>query len=90
VFGDERGVVVLGRGLAGRLEVSMEVHPHERGRGAARELIVAALAAARPEEPVFAQCAAANGASLRALAAADFRPIGAEVLFSTRTAPTAE
>ena len=90
VFGDERGVVVLGRGLAGRLELSMEVHPHERGGGAGRALIVAALAAARLEEPVFAQCAAANGASLRALAAAGFRPIGAEVLFSTRTAPAAE
>jgi GNAT superfamily N-acetyltransferase len=90
VLGDERGVVVLGRGLAGRQELSMEVHESARARSAARALIVAALATARPAEPVFAQCAAANAASLRALAAAGFRPIGAEVLFSRRTAPAAE
>jgi GNAT superfamily N-acetyltransferase len=81
VFEDARGLVVLGRGLAGRLELSLEVHPHERDRGAARALVGAALATARPAEPVFAQSAAANAASLRALLAAGFQPIGAEVLF---------
>jgi hypothetical protein len=80
VFEDARGLVVLGRGLAGRLELSLEVYSHERDRGAARQLIGAALATARPAEPVFAQCAAANAASLRALLAAGFKPIGAEVL----------
>jgi GNAT superfamily N-acetyltransferase len=81
VFEDARGLVTLGRGLAGRLELSFEVHPHERERGAARALLSAALATARPAEPVFAQSAAANAASLRALLAAGFKPIGAEVLF---------
>jgi hypothetical protein len=80
VFEDARGLVVLGRGLAGRLELSVEVYSHERDRGAARALLGAALATARPAEPVFAQSAVANAASLRALLAAGFHPIGAEVL----------
>jgi GNAT superfamily N-acetyltransferase len=53
----------------------------ERGRGLARRLVPAALAAARPAEPVFAQVAAANAASLRALQPAGFTAIGAEVLY---------
>ena len=32
VFEDARGLVVLGRGLAGRLELSLEVYSHERDR----------------------------------------------------------
>jgi GNAT superfamily N-acetyltransferase len=79
VFADERGVAVLGRGLGGRLEISFEVEPAARGRGAARALVAGALAAA-PDEPVFAQCAAANAASLRALLGAGFTPLGAELL----------
>ena len=81
VFEGEDGMVVLGRGLADRLELSMEVAPARRGQGRARELVTAALAAARPAEPVFAQVAAANAASLRALQPAGFAAVGAEVLF---------
>jgi GNAT superfamily N-acetyltransferase len=76
-----RGMVLLGRGLAGRLELSVEVAPAERDRGLARRLVGAALAAADPGEPVFAQVAAANAASLRALQPAGFVAVGAEVLF---------
>jgi hypothetical protein len=74
------GQVLLGRGLAGRLELSVEVAPDRRDRGLARRLSAAALAAAAPDEPVFAQVAAANAASLRALTPAGFAAIGAEVL----------
>jgi GNAT superfamily N-acetyltransferase len=81
VFEGDDGMVVLGRGLADRLELSMEVAPQRRGRGRARELVTAALAAAAPDEPVFAQVAAANAASLRALQPAGFAAVGAEVLF---------
>jgi GNAT superfamily N-acetyltransferase len=81
VFDGADGMVVLGRGLAGRLELSVEVDPRERGRGLARHLVTAALAAAGPDEPVFAQVAAANAASLRALQPAGFVAIGAEVLY---------
>ena len=75
-----RGLVLLGRGLAGRLELSVEVDRGQRDRGLARRLVAAALAAAAPDEPVFAQVAAANAASLRALQPAGFTAIGAEVL----------
>jgi GNAT superfamily N-acetyltransferase len=81
VFEGEGGIVLLGRGLAGRLELSVEVEPELRGRGLARVLVPAALAAAAPDEPVFAQVAAANAASLRALQPAGFAAVGAEVLF---------
>jgi GNAT superfamily N-acetyltransferase len=81
VFEGEDGIVVFGRGLADRLELSMEVAPDRRGRGLARRLVAGALAAAAPDEPVFAQVAAANAASLRALQPAGFAAVGAEVLF---------
>ena len=81
VFEGEDGMVVFGRGLADRLELSMEIAPERRDRGAARRLVAAALAAAAPAEPVFAQVAAANAASLRALQPAGFAAVGAEVLF---------
>jgi GNAT superfamily N-acetyltransferase len=81
VFAGDGGMVVLGRGLAGRLELSVEVDPAVRDRGVARRLVPAALAAAAPSEPVFAQVAAANAASLRALQPAGFAAVGAEVLF---------
>jgi GNAT superfamily N-acetyltransferase len=81
VFEGDGGMVLLGRGLAGRLELSVEVAPERRDRGVARALVAGALAAAAPEEPVFAQVAAANAASLRALQPAGFAAVGAEVLF---------
>jgi hypothetical protein len=81
VFEGEGGMVVLGRGLAGRLELSLEVDRGRRDRGLARRLAAGALAAAAPAEPVFAQVAAANAASLRALQPAGFAAVGAEVLF---------
>ena len=76
-----RGIVLIGRGVAGRLELSVEVAPDERDRGLARRLVSAALVAAAPSEPVFAQVAAANAASLRALQPAGFVAVGAEVLY---------
>jgi hypothetical protein len=81
VFEGEDGMVVFGRGLADRLELSVEVAAGRRDRGVARRLVPAALAAAAPDEPVFAQVAAANAASLRALQPAGFAAVGAEVLF---------
>jgi GNAT superfamily N-acetyltransferase len=81
VFAGDDGMVVLGRGLAGRLELSVEVEPGRRDRGLARRLVAATLVAAAPAEPVFAQVAAANAASLRALQPAGFAAVGAEVLY---------
>jgi GNAT superfamily N-acetyltransferase len=81
LFEGDGGMVLLGRGLAGRLELSVEVEPGRRDRGLARALVAGALAVAAPDEPVFAQVAAANAASLRALQPAGFVAVGAEVLF---------
>lgn len=77
----EGGLLVLGRGLAGRWEVSLEVDPAYRGRGLGRRLLAAAPGLVPPGEPLWAQVATANVASLRAFLAAGFRPAGAEVLF---------
>ena len=76
-----RGLVILGRGLAGRLEVSIEVHPEHRGRGVGSDLARAALKLVTDGEPLFAQVAPGNVASLRAFLAAGYKPIGSEVLF---------
>jgi GNAT superfamily N-acetyltransferase len=81
VFEGDGGMVLLGRGLAGRLELSVEVAPDRRDRGLARRLVAGALRAAAPDEPVYAQVAAANAASLRALQPAGFTAVGAEVLY---------
>jgi GNAT superfamily N-acetyltransferase len=75
------GVLVLGRGLAGRREVAFEVDPARRNRGLGRSLVVAARHLTPPGEALFAQVAPGNAASLRVVGAAGFRPIGAEVLF---------
>ena len=78
---DGAGTLVLGRGLAGRWEVRFDVEPSARGQGLGRALAAAAIRLVPPGELVFAQAAPGNVASLRALLAAGYRPIGAEVLF---------
>ena len=78
---DGAGVLVLGRGVAGRWEVSMEVDPSARGRGLGTALVAAAPALVADGGPLWAQVATANTASLRAFLAAGYRPVCAEVLF---------
>jgi GNAT superfamily N-acetyltransferase len=75
------GVLVLGRGLAGRRELAFEVDPARRNRGLGRRLVAAARHLTPAGEPLFAQVAPGNATSLRVVAAAGFRPVGAEVLF---------
>jgi hypothetical protein len=83
VFEDERhgSVVTIGRGLARRLEVSIEVETGGRGAGSGRALAEAARVLGPAGEPLFAQVSPGNAASLRAFLAAGYRPIGSEVLF---------
>jgi GNAT superfamily N-acetyltransferase len=83
---DRTGLAILGRGLAGRLEISVEVEPQHRGTGRGRLLAAAARALVPAGEHLFAQVAPGNVASLRAFLAAGYRPIGAEVLFLRRVA----
>ena len=74
-------VVTLGRGLALRTEVSVEVDPDVRGRGLASQALVEARRLVGPGGVVFAQVAPGNAASLRAFLRAGFEPIGSEALF---------
>ena len=78
---DGNGLLIVGRGLAGRWEASFEVSPGARGRGLGRTLAAVSMLAVPSGERVFMQVAPGNVASLRAVLAAGFRPIGAEVLF---------
>lgn len=80
---DSAALLVLGQGVAGRWEVSVEVHPGARGRGLGTALAAAAPALVPDGEPLWAQVAPANTASLRSFLAAGWRPVGAEVLFGS-------
>lgn len=74
------GVLILGRGVAGRWEVALEVDPGQRGRGLGRQLATAARHLVPGGEPLWAQVAPGNAASVRAFLAAGYLPIGAEAL----------
>ncbi|HEY4457980.1 MAG TPA: hypothetical protein VGN81_26940 [Pseudonocardiaceae bacterium] len=78
------GLLVLGRGVAGRWEAAVEVDAAVRGFGLGRGLFGAALGLLPEGESVWAQVAPGNAASLRALLAAGYRPVGGEVLFEPR------
>ena len=60
-----RGVLIVGRGLADRYEVSIEVDEAARGRGLARSLLSAACSLHPVGQPLFAQVSPGNAASLR-------------------------
>ncbi|GAB7104585.1 GNAT family N-acetyltransferase [Streptomyces phaeofaciens JCM 4814] len=76
------GVLVTGRGIGGRLEVSAEVGTALRHRGLGRLLVTAARHLAT--EPVWAQIAPGNARSVRAFQAAGYVPVGAELLLTAR------
>jgi GNAT superfamily N-acetyltransferase len=78
------GLVIVGRGLADRWEVSVEVEPAWQGRGLGRALAVAAASLVPAGEPLFAQVSPGNVASVRTFLAAGYRPICSEVLFLRR------
>ncbi|HEX4212055.1 MAG TPA: GNAT family N-acetyltransferase [Candidatus Dormibacteraeota bacterium] len=76
------GRLITGRGLAGRWEAAFEVEPAQRGRGLGRRLAAAARAMVPRGEAIFLQVTPGNVASMRAVLAAGYRPVGAEVLFT--------
>ncbi|MFE1442443.1 GNAT family N-acetyltransferase [Streptomyces sp. NPDC058739] len=76
------GVLVTGRGVAGRLEVSVEIDEDARHRGLGRALVSAARHLV--DEPLWAQVAPGNARSARAFRAAGFRQVGAEALLRVR------
>jgi len=83
------GVIVLGRGVAGRWETAIEVDPQCRGAGLGRQLASAARHLVPEGEPVWAQIAPGNAASVRAFLRAGFRPVGGEVLLTPPGSHTA-
>ncbi len=74
------GILVLGRGVAGRWETAIEVDEDARHRGLGRELATAARHLVPRGESVWSQQAAGNARSVRAFQAAGYRPVGAEAL----------
>ena len=81
VYGTDGGLVLVGRGLAGRWEMAFEVEPDRQGRGLGRSLALAARhLSPHGAGAVWAQVSPGNAASVRTLLAAGYRPVGAEVL----------
>jgi hypothetical protein len=77
------GVAILGRGLVGRRELSVELFdPSAASTGAGRALIAAGLRCVPTGEWCWAQVAPGNARSLRAFLASGFTPIGSEVLLT--------
>jgi GNAT superfamily N-acetyltransferase len=83
VYAAAGGVLTVGRGLAGRWELSMEVDPGHRNAGLGRALVTAARHLVPPGAHVWAQVAPGNAASTRTLLAAGFIPVGAEAILQT-------
>jgi GNAT superfamily N-acetyltransferase len=84
VWRADGGVVLLGRGVAGRLETAIEVDEHRRGQGLGRQLARAARHLAPEGTDLWAQVAPGNAASVRAFLAAGFVPVGAEILMGVK------
>ncbi|MFI1357787.1 GNAT family N-acetyltransferase [Streptomyces sp. NPDC020898] len=79
VWATEGGMLILGRGVAGRLEAAVEVDEAVRHRGLGRALAGAARQLSGGEA-VWAQMAPGNARSVRAFLGAGFMPVGGEAL----------
>ncbi|MEU3918321.1 GNAT family N-acetyltransferase [Streptomyces sp. NPDC029004] len=80
VWAADGGVLVLGRGVAGRWETAIEVDEHVRGQGLGLALALAARHLV-PDSVVWSQQSPGNARSVRTFQAAGFRPVGSEALF---------
>ncbi|MCF6521534.1 hypothetical protein [Streptomyces sp. JJ36] len=81
LWGDQRGLVTLADGAAGRRELSIELWDPAGGPArAGRSLLADALTLVPFGEPVFAAVSPGNARSLRAFLACGFQPLGSEVL----------
>ncbi len=80
VWSADGGILILGRGVAGRWETAIEVDEAARHRGLGRALATAARHLVPGGAPVWSQQAAGNARSIRAFEAAGFRPVASEAL----------
>ncbi|XVV13177.1 GNAT family N-acetyltransferase [Actinoplanes sp. CA-131856] len=76
------GVLTLGRGVAGRWEISVEVDEAARHRGLGRLLATAGRHLVPPGAWLWSQQSPGNARSVRTFQAAGYRPIGSELLLS--------
>lgn len=79
---DGTSIVMVGRGVCGRWEVGYEVATDARNAGLGRRLVGAARGLVPAGEPLWAQVAPGNAASMRSAIAAGFVPVAAEILFT--------
>jgi hypothetical protein len=75
VFGDDRGLITLGRGVGGLAELGIEILAGH-GAGAGRSLIRESVGLVGAGEPVVASVAPGNARALRAFLAVGFTPVG--------------
>ncbi|MFI5734368.1 GNAT family N-acetyltransferase [Kribbella sp. NPDC051587] len=75
------GVVIIGRGVAGRLECAIEVPESAQGQGHGRRLAQAARTLIPADAHLWAQVTPGNAASFRAFLAAGYQIVGSEILF---------
>jgi hypothetical protein len=87
VHGDDRGLVTLARGLAGRTELSLELTPERQGVGKGAGLLTEALRLVPAGSPVFAAVAPGNARSLRLFLRHGFIPVGSEIQIRPRRCP---
>ncbi|MEU7006941.1 GNAT family N-acetyltransferase [Streptomyces sp. NPDC046332] len=81
VWAADGGVVILGRGVAGRWEAAIEVDEDVRHRGTGRALALAARHLT-PGDVVWAQQSPGNARSVRVFQAAGYRPVASEALLT--------
>lgn len=81
VWAADGGVLILGRGVAGRWEAAIEVDEEVRHRGLGRALATAARHLT-PGDVVWAQQAPGNARSVRVFQAAGYRPVASEALLT--------
>lgn len=80
VYGDDGGFFTLSNGLAGRMEMSIEITDTGTSTGNGRRLIRDAVGGVPDGQYLFAAVSPGNARSLRSFLAAGFLPIGSEVV----------
>ncbi|MBC9711465.1 GNAT family N-acetyltransferase [Streptomyces sp. TRM66268-LWL] len=80
VWAADGGMLALGRGLAGRWEVSVEVDEEVRHRGLGRKLALAARHLVPADSVLWAQQSPGNARSVRTFQAAGYKAVASEVL----------
>jgi hypothetical protein len=80
VHADERGLVILARGVGRLPELEYAVAPAARGTDAARDLLREGLGLVPAGEPALLAVAPADAGSLRCALSAEFTPIGSAQL----------